>query len=239
MREIYSAFFITRKKKEFAMHQRIKGHEWEISVDEKWFLFAFMYKCDMQNAFDFVSHSAGHKSLSAMHGHKKREIFSLSDTTVINCIFLYNHRSRCHFFTAISIAIYAGWLHFLRYAELFIYFRSDRQHEKKASLYAKLSFSCFMNILTNINFACVHQHCQYFPFFYVECLPHAFLHSLIPPPSGESPGKFAFFYLLLHLFFHLSRLCDLHVFFYYCRFYCPLLPLEQQRLFHWWLYGFG
>lgn len=75
MRGIYSAFFISQKKR--IRNASENKRAWvRISVDEKWFLFAFMYKCDMQNAFDFVSHSAGHKSLSAVHKQKKERFFA-------------------------------------------------------------------------------------------------------------------------------------------------------------------
>lgn len=118
------------------------------------------------------------------------------------------------FFDAISIAIYAGWLHFLRYAELFIYFRSCRERPstwKKELVFMPNSLLLVFHEHFNkyIHFACVHQHCQYFPIFYSECLPHAFLHSLIPLSFSLSVISWICIFLPLSV-------CDLHsIFFMY------------------------
>lgn len=82
---------------------------------------------------------------------------------------------------------------------------------KKASLYAKLSFSCFMNILTNIHFACVHQHCQYFPFFMLNVYHMHFctryLHCAHPDSHLHFSPSFdlRFFISLCSFFFVLYR----------------------------------
>jgi hypothetical protein len=64
----------------------------------------------MQNAFDFVSlsHSAGHKSLFRGTAQKMGDFSAFRYNGDKLHFFFVDHRSRCHFFDAISIAIYAG-----------------------------------------------------------------------------------------------------------------------------------
>lgn len=133
--------------------------------------------------------------------------------------FFVDHRSRCHFFRCNFYCNLCWVIAFFTLCWTIHLFPGRPTTWKKASLYAKLSFSCFMNILTNIH-SHVHQHCQYFPFFYVECLPHAFLHSLTDSHLHFSTSS-PYFFISRQLF---------------C-FRPPLLePTREQRLFRWWLW---
>lgn len=196
-----------------------------------------MYECDMQNAFDFVSHLAI-KALYVLPEKKKlweRDFSAFRYNGDKLHFFLITGRGVIFFSMQFLLQFMLGDCIFLRCAELFIYFRVDRQHEKKASLYAKLSFSCFMNILTNIHFACVHQHCQLpiFPSFFLCWMSTTCIFALSPLFVCISWLQYMHFSTSSHTQnfpdLSLSIFCSLP----------PLLePTREQRLFRWWLYGF-